>query len=320
MSEPIDIFDPLASRLLTDSMIMHPAGTGGTALRPTTAFKKLLQGNGITVVPGVYDALSAALAQEAGFAAVAITGAGLSVTHGYPDLGFLTLTEVVDRARAVARGTTLPIMVDADTGYGGVLNVARTVTEFEAAGMAALHLEDQPAQKRCGLLEGVQVVETELMLARIRAAVASRRDPDFCVVARTDARAVAGMDEVIARANAYLEAGADASFLFDLHSREELALAAREIPGPKITHVSRGARMAPMRPEELADLGYQMVLYPLTPLQTAAHAIRQALTHLREDARLEPLFGRMVTPAELYELVGLSRATGFAGRYEVEGL
>jgi methylisocitrate lyase len=320
MDKPIDIFDPLALRLLPDSLIMQSSRSGGATVRGTTAFRQLLQGPGITVVPGVYDALSAAIAQEAGFAALAITGAGLSVTHGYPDLGYLTLTEVVERARAVARGTALPVMVDADTGYGGVLNVARTVTEFEVAGMAALHLEDQPNQKRCGLLGGVQVVETAQMQARIRAAVASRRDPDFCVIARTDVRAVAGIDEVIARANAYVEAGADASFLFDLHSRDELALAAREIPGPKITHVSRGAKMAPLRPAELADLGYQMVLYPLTPLQTAAHAIRQALLHLRDDARLEPLFGQMVTPAELYELVGLSRATGFASRYEVEGL
>jgi methylisocitrate lyase len=288
-------------------------------MRSTTAFKNLLDSPGPTLIPGVYDALSAAIAQDVGFPAVAITGAGLSVTHGFPDLGYMTLTEVVERSRAVARGTSVPIMVDADTGYGGVLNVARTVVEFEAAGMAALHLEDQVTQKRCGLLEGVQVVSEAEMVSRIRTAVASRTDPHFYVVARTDMRAVAGIEQVIARANAYREAGADASFLFDLHSRDELALAAREIPGPKITHVSRGAKVAPILPAELADMGYTAIFYPLTPLQMAAHAIRVAMTHIRDDASLEPLFDQMAKPVELYELVGLSEAGEFARKYEVEG-
>lgn len=288
-------------------------------MRTTAEFRSLLHSPEPTLIPGVYDALSAAIAQEVGFSAVSITGAGLSVTHGFPDLGYLTLTEVVERSRAVRRGTTLPVMVDADTGYGGVLNVGRTVMEFEAAGMAALHLEDQVTQKKCGLLEGIEVVSVAEMQARVRAAVAARTDPDFCIVARTDARAVAGIDDVIARANAYREAGADASFLFDLHSRAELALAAKEITGPKITHVSRGAKIAPLPPEELADLGYTAICYPLTGLQMAAYATREAFRHIQEDASLEPLFARMLGPQELYELVGLSRAGEFASNYEAKG-
>jgi methylisocitrate lyase len=287
-------------------------------MRTTTAFRRLLERPGATLLPGVYDALSAALAQRTGFEAVSVTGAGLSVTHGYPDLGLLTLTEVVERVRAVVRGTSLPVLVDADTGYGGVLNIARTVRELEAAGAAAVHIEDQVSQKRCGLLEGIRVVGVAEMVARVRAAVAARTDPDFGIVARTDARACGDLAEVIARARAYREAGADAIFLFDLHSREELAVAAREIPGPKITHVSRGGRVAPIPPAELADLGYQAVCYPLTPLQAAAHALRTALEHIRDEASLTPMFDRMLTPVELYELVGLSRAQEFAQEYEWE--
>lgn len=288
-------------------------------MRSTTEFRNLLNNSEATIIPGVYDALSAALAQSLGFSAVAITGAGVSVTHGFPDLGYLTLTEVVERARAVRRGTALPVLVDADTGYGGVLNVARTVMEFEAAGMAAVHLEDQVTQKKCGLLEGIQVVVVEEMLARITAAVGARTDPDFCIVARTDVRAVAGIDEVIARANAYREAGADASFLFDLQSRDELALAAAEIPGPKITHVSRGAKVATLSPAELGDMGYTAVCYPLTGLQAAAYAMREAWDQILAGTRLQTLFDRMVGPTELYELVGLSEAGEFARIHETKG-
>lgn len=288
-------------------------------MRATTAFRRLLEQPGPNLIPGVYDALSAALAEQVGFDAVAVTGAGLSVTHGYPDLGLVTLTEVVERTRAVVRGTSVPVMVDADTGYGGVLNVARTMTELQAAGAAALHLEDQVSQKRCGLLEGIQVVPVEEMAARIRAAVAARTDPDFTIVARTDARACGELSDVIARARAYRDAGADAVFLFDLHSREELVEAARQIEGPKITHVSRGGRVAPVPPAELARMGYAAICYPLTPLQAAAHALRAALEHIRDDASLTPLYDRMVTPTQLYELVGLSRAQEFAREYEPEG-
>lgn len=283
------------------------------------AFRALLGQPEPTLVPGVYDALSAALAQQVGFEAVAVTGAGLSVTQGYPDLGLLTLTEVAERTRAVVRGTTLPVMVDADTGYGGPLNVARTVAELEATGAAALHLEDQVTQKKCGLLAGIEVVGTDQMCARVGAAVAARTDPDFCIVARTDVRASGTLAEVIERGNAYREAGADAVFLFDLHSRDELATAAKEIAGPKITHVSRGGRVPPIPPAELGQLGYAMICYPLTPLQAAAHAARAALEHIRDDASLTPLYQRMVAPTELYELVGLSRAQEFARVYESEG-
>lgn len=285
-------------------------------MKVTTRFRNLLEGSGPTVIPGVYDGLSAAIAQESGFEAVTITGAGVSVTHGYPDLGFLTLTEVVERARAIIRGTSLPVMVDADTGYGGVLNIQRSVQEFEAAGIAAMHIEDQVAQKRCGLLSGIEVVSAQEMVARVSAAAAARTDPDFCIVARTDVRACGTIDDVVERARAYREAGADAVFLFDLHSREELEDAANRIPGPKMTHVSRGAKIPPIPPAELAAAGYATICYPLTPLQAAAHALREAYTHIREDARLEPLFDRMVPPGEIYELVGIADAELFAGAHE----
>lgn len=285
-------------------------------MKNTTRFRTMLENRGPTLVPGVFDGLSAALAEDVGFEAVALTGAGVSVTHGYPDLGLLTLTEIVERARAILRGSTLPVMADADTGYGGVLNIQRTVQEFESAGIAALHIEDQVSQKRCGLLSGVEVVGAEEMTARLTAALQARTDPDFCIIARTDMRACGTLAETIDRANAYHEAGADAIFLFDLHSRDELEVAAREIPGPKMTHVSRGAKIAPLPPAELGDLGYGVIFYPLTPLQAASHALREALVHIRDDASLEPLYEGMTQPAYLYELVGMRRLEEFASRHE----
>lgn len=289
---------------------------GSPMVKNTTRFRTMLEGPGPTLVPGVYDGLSAALAEDVGFEAIALTGAGVSVTHGYPDLGLLTLTEVVERARAILRASSLPVMADADTGYGGVLNIQRAVQEFESAGIAALHIEDQVSEKRCGLFSGIEVVETEEMAARLTAALEARSDPDLCVIARTDMRACGTLTETIDRANAYREAGADAIFLFDLHSREELEIAGREIPGPKMTHVSRGAKIPPMAPDELAGLGYGVIFYPLTPLQAASKALREALEHIRDDASLEPLYERMTQPAELYDLVGVHGLEDFASRHE----
>ena len=284
-------------------------------LRTTTRFRQMLEAEGTAIVPGAWDALSAALVERAGFQAVAMTGAGVSCVDGYPDLGLLTLSEVVDRARAIVRGTALPVIADADTGYGNALNVRRTVQELERAGVAALHLEDQVTPKRCGLFDGIEVIETDEMAQKLRAAVEARTDPDLCIVARTDVRAVAGVDAVIARSNAYLAAGADAIFVFDLHSHEELRQAAAQIDGPAITHVSRGARMAPMPPSELGAMGYRAVMFPLTPLQAAYRAAADALEAIAADGAIQTLGDRMIAPRDVYELVGLSDFEALAARY-----
>ncbi len=265
--------------------------------------------------PGAWDAISAALIERTGFQTLSMTGAGVSCSIGYPDVGLVTMSEVLDRARSVVRGTRLPVIADADTGYGGVVNVRRTVQEFEASGVAAIHLEDQASPKKCGLLEGIEVVPTGDMVAKIRAAVASRQDPDFVIIARTDARAVENLDSVIRRANAYAAAGADAIFLFDLHSEEDLVRAAREIEAPLLTHVSRGAKIRPLHPSVLAEMGYAIVLFPLTALQAACSAIEASLQHLATSGTIEPLFPKMWTGGQLYELLGLREVEAFERDY-----
>src|SRR5437867_6674397 len=172
-------------------------------------------------VPGVFDALVARLAERLGFSAIYLSGAALSASAGLPDVGLLSVTEFVDRARTITQATSLPLLCDADTGFGEPLNVERTVHLFESAGVAGIHLEDQELPKRCGHLSGKRLVEPEAMAARIRAAVAARRDPDFVVIARTDARGVAGFDDAVRRAETYLGAGADAVFPEALESAEE---------------------------------------------------------------------------------------------------
>lgn len=273
--------------------------------------REILSRHSALPAPGVFDAISAALVERAGFEVVSMTGAGVSCSIGYPDLGLVTLSEVVDRVRAVVRATSLPVIADADTGYGNVLNVRRTVREFEGAGAAAIHIEDQASPKKCGLLDGIEVVPTEEMVAKIRAAVDARDDADFVIVARTDARAVESLDSVIARANAYARAGADAILAFDLRTQDELVRAAGEIDAPLITHVSRGAKIPPLHPSVLADMGYAIALFPLTALQIACKAMEDALGHLARTGTIEPLFPRMWTGGQIYELVGLRDAEAF---------
>lgn len=272
---------------------------------PGARLREILASRAGIPAPGAFDGVSAALIERAGFQTMTVTGAGLSATAGFPDLGLVSMSEILDRARAVIRATTRPVIADADTGYGNVVNVRRTVQEFELIGAAGIHLEDQALPKKCGLLDGIEVVSTDEMVAKIRAAVDARRDPDFVIIARSDARAAEPIDSVIRRANAYAAAGADAILLFDLHTADELEQAAREIDIPKITHVSRGAKIAPLHPSALAEMGYSIVMFPLIALQAACQAMESALDHLQREGTIEPLFDRMWTGTQIYELVGL---------------
>lgn len=285
--------------------------TDAAIRRARTRLRGILDRRDALPAPGAFDAISAALIERAGFQVMSMTGAGVSCSLGYPDLGLVTMSEVVDRLRSVVRGTSLPVIADADTGYGGVINVRRTVEEFERAGAAAIHIEDQVSPKRCGLLDRIEVVPTEEMIAKIGAAVDAREDPDFVLIARSDARAAEEIDEVIARANAYARAGADAIFLFDLRSEEELARAAREVEAPLITHVSRGAKIRPLHPNVLAEFGYAIALFPLTVLQMSCKAMEDALAHMAATGTIEPLFPRMWTGRQIYELIGLEEAEEF---------
>jgi methylisocitrate lyase len=255
-------------------------------------------------VPGVFCPLVARLAERMGFQAVYLSGAALSASLGLPDIGLATASEFADAARAICAATTLPLLCDADTGFGEALNVERTVQMFESAGAAGLHLEDQVFPKRCGHLSGKQVVEIAAMAAKIRAAVLARRDPDFVIVARTDARGVLGFDEAVKRARAYVEAGADVIFPEALQSEAEFAAFVRALPGvPLLANMTEFGRSPLLDRAALQALGYRLVLYPVTGLRSALGAVRDVLDDIRARGHQRDRLAGMMTRRELYDLL-----------------
>jgi methylisocitrate lyase len=257
------------------------------------------------MIPGVFNALTAKIAERLGYRAVYLSGGALSAGWaGLPDIGLLTLTEFAEQASLLAGATSLPLLCDADTGFGEAINVERTVRLYEQAGAAGLHLEDQVLPKRCGHLTGKSVIEPRAMAAKIRTAVAARRDPGFVIVARTDARSVEGFESAVDRARLYLEAGADMIFPEALESAEEFARFAQTIEAPLLANLTEFGRGPLLRFEELASLGYRAVLYPLTAFRAAMKAAEQTLTHLRDHGTQSDLLGQMQTRAELYDLLG----------------
>jgi methylisocitrate lyase len=255
-------------------------------------------------VPGVFNALVGRMAERLGFQAVYLSGAALSASLALPDVGLVTLTEFVEAARAIASATSLPLLCDADTGFGEALNVERTVRLFEDAGAAGIHLEDQQFPKRCGHLSGKQLVEAEVMAAKVRAAVSARRDADFVVMARTDARGVVGFDEAVRRARLYVAAGADVVFPEALESRDEFAAFARALaPTPLLANMTEFGRGPSLDFAELAEMGYRLVLYPVTTLRVALHAAQAVLADILAKGQQRDHLGRMLTRAELYELL-----------------
>ncbi len=257
-------------------------------------------------VPGVFNALVARMAERLGFSAVYLSGGALSAASGVPDVGLLTLTEFVDQARLITQATPLPLLCDADTGFGEALNVERTVRLFESAGVAGIHLEDQELPKRCGHLSGKSLVSPEEMAAKIRAAVASRRDPSFVIIARTDARGVNGFADAVKRARLYREAGADAIFPEALENAEEFAAFAREVKAPLLANMTEFGKSPLLDVTALADLGYRLVLYPLTAFRAALRAAQETLADVRDKGHQRDKVGRMLTRAELYDLLGYS--------------
>jgi methylisocitrate lyase len=257
------------------------------------------------MIPGVFNALSAKVAERLGYRAVYLSGGALSAGWaGLPDVGLLTATEFAGQASVLAGATSLPLLCDADTGFGEAVNVERTVRLFEQAGAAGLHLEDQVLPKRCGHLTGKSVIDTRAMASKIRAAVAARRDPGFVIVARTDARSVEGFDSAVDRAGAYREAGADMIFPEALESAEEFARFARVVRAPLLANLTEFGRGPLLGFDDLAALGYRAVLYPLTAFRAAMKAVEETLAHLRDHGNQRQLLGRMQTRAELYDLLG----------------
>jgi 2-methylisocitrate lyase-like PEP mutase family enzyme len=240
----------------------------------------MLETQKLLALPGVYDGITARLSEQAGFKSVYMTGAGTSASMGYPDFGLLTMTEMVDRAATIARSVKIPLIADADTGYGNELNVTRTVREFERAGAAGIHIEDQVSPKRCGHLDGKEIVSREEYFAKIRAAVSARGDRDFVIIARTDARSVAGFDEAVLRANEALKCGADVAFLEAAQSLEEVVAVPKLVDGPCLLNIVRGGKTPDVDLNHVEDMGYRIAILPGLLLSAAVDAFEQTLQSL----------------------------------------
>jgi 2,3-dimethylmalate lyase len=259
------------------------------------------------VAPGCYDALSARLVEQAGFDAVYMTGFGTTASLlGRPDVGLLGLAEMVDNARRITATITVPLIADADTGYGNPINVIRTVREYERAGVAALHIEDQVMPKRCGHMENKQVVDTASMTAKIRAAVAARNSAEFLVIARTDSRATHGLDEALRRASAFADAGADILFVEALVGEDEIERVATEFSGlPLLFNWAEGGKTPPLTYDEIATLGFAMIIMPIGTLLAATAAMQRFLRQLKEAGTPAPFVDELMSFGAFTDIVGL---------------
>lgn len=274
---------------------------------PARKFRELLERETV-VLPGAFNALTARQIERAGFQALYISGAGLAATRGLPDLGLLSMAEVVADAAVIARAVSIPAIVDVDTGFGPPLAVMRTVEECERAGLAGIQIEDQELPKKCGHLPGKRLVSTNEMVSRIRAACHARCDPAFVIVARTDARSVEGLDEALRRAGSYIEAGADVIFPEALESAEEFSrfaegLAREGYKVPLVANMTEFGKTPYLSVSEFKALGYRLVLFPVTALRVAARAVERLLAELKEHGSQQHFLDRMQTRRELYDLL-----------------
>jgi len=287
---------------------------------PRKRLRELLASKRLIVAPGIYDAYGARLVEQAGFEAVYMTGNGVSASLlGRPDVGLVDLTLITSHAHRVASAVDIPLVCDADTGYGNVVNVRRTVQEFEAAGVAAIHLEDQVSPKRCGHLPGSRpVVPIEEAVGKIEAAIAARRDPDFAIIARTDSATGEGIDAAIRRGKAYCKAGADVIFV-ELNSSpdivEILKRVAAEIDAPCLVNVGESGKLGELTAAELEDIGFQIAIYPGLGRCAAGYGIREALSVLKHDGSTAKARDRMLTFKEYNEALKLSEVEEWEQRF-----
>ncbi|MCW4354140.1 methylisocitrate lyase [Hoyosella sp. YIM 151337] len=275
------------------------------------AFRAGLNSGTIQRLPGAFNPLTAKLVQEIGFEGVYVSGAVLAADLGLPDIGLTTLTEVSERGQQIARVTDLPVLLDADTGFGEPMSAARTVTVLEDAGIAGCHFEDQVNPKRCGHLDGKAVVSTGEMVRRIRAAVAARRDPDFVICARTDARALEGLDAAVDRAKAYADAGADLIFTEALQDESEFATFRAAVDTPLLANMTEFGKSELISAGALQEIGYNAVIYPVTTLRLAMFAVEQGLREIAETGTQSALLGQMQHRSRLYDLIGYERYNEF---------
>jgi 2-methylisocitrate lyase-like PEP mutase family enzyme len=268
--------------------------------------RQLLKRDRLLVAPGCFDGLSARLVEEAGFAAAYLSGGAVARSMGIPDIGLVTLSETIDRAAQVVAAVKIPIIADADTGYGNAVNLVRTVREFERTGVAAIHIEDQITPKRCGHLDGKEVIPLAEMEKKLQAALATRTDAEFCFIARTDARGVHGFDDAISRGRAFAKLGVDAIFVEAPQSKEELAQIPRLIPGvPILVNVFKGGKTPMLPMGRLEKMGYRIAIYPSETQRAAIHAMRRALDTLRREGTTESIDDALTTFKERDRVVGL---------------
>lgn len=274
-----------------------------TPAEKRAAFRAALASGELQRFPGAFNPLSAKLIQDRGFEGVYISGAVISADLGLPDVGLTTLTEVATRARQIARMTDLPSLVDADTGFGEPMNVARTVQELEDAGVAGLHIEDQVNPKRCGHLDGKAVVDADTAIKRIRAAVSARRDPNLLIMARTDVRAVDGLQAAVDRAKQLVDAGADAIFPEAMATLDEFAAVRAAVDVPLLANMTEFGKSALFTTEQLANVGINLVIFPVSLLRLAMGAAERGLDALAAEGSLSSQVASMQTRARLYELL-----------------
>ena len=286
-------------------------------MRATTRLRVLVTGNEVVIAPGVFDGLSARLAARAGFPALYATGGGIARSMGYPDLGLLSPREIVDRLAIIVEHASVPVIADADTGYGNALNVRRAVREFERAGVAALHLEDQTFPKRCGHYDDKAVVPTAEMVQKLRAARDALVDPDFILIARTDALAVEGLDAAIERGEAYHAAGADVVFVEAPTSDAQIATIARRIAAPKLINMFQGGKTPLVPLPRLRELGYRIVIIPSDLQRAAIRAMEETLAAIARDGNSAALADRMASFSDRESAVDTPGWLALDRRYSV---
>ena len=288
-------------------------------MTPTANLRSLLSRPGAVLAPGAYDALSARIIEAAGFPAVYMTGYGSSAALlGQPDVGLLSMAEMAENACRIAQAVSVPVIADADTGYGNPLNVARTVRAYEAAGVAAIHIEDQVAPKKCGHMAGKQVIPAEEMQQKLRAAVDARRDPGFFIIARTDARAVNGLEDALERGMRYREAGADMLFIEAPESEAEVeAIADRFADVPLLYNWAESGRTPPLPLARIEALGYKLVIYPVTALFAAVQAMQRAISALRRDGDSLAFQDALISFDAFNDFIGLPAVRDLEQRYAV---
>jgi len=279
--------------------------------------RALLESGQTIVAPGAFDPLAARLVEEAGFPAVYMTGFGTSAALlGRPDVGLLTMTEMIDNAQRIAACVDIPVIADADTGYGNPLNVIRTVGAYEAAGVAGIHIEDQVAPKKCGHMEGKLVIPPQEMAEKIRAAVEARAQPEFVIIARTDARAVEGLESALERGRLYREAGADVLFIEAVLSEREAEETARAFPGvPLLFNWAEGGKTPPISLGRLAELGYRIVIFPISTLLAATAAMRGILREIAQAGTPAAAMGELPSFGEFTDFIGLPEVREVERRY-----